>query len=256
MSSQWRLITALPPFEDDEVQLWRIDLAAAAGSANQYISILSTSEQADASRRRIGQVRDHFTFGRACLRVLIGNALRIDPRDVTITKGIHGKPETPAIGGCSLSFNLAHSHGTLLVALRQQGAVGVDVEHFDRSTDIMEIAQANFTEDEAGSLAAITDPEARLQLFYRYWTRKEAIGKADGRGLLLPLASFDVAFEPMNSHPIRVTESPGDEGKLYFISDLDLGESVAGALALESSESRVSRMIFPATYQLPDRLRS
>ena len=256
MSSQWRLITALPPLEDDEVQLWRIDLAVAAGSADHTTSILSTSEQADANRRRIGRVRDHFTIGRTCLRVLIGNALRIDPRDVVIEKGIHGKPEIPTSSGSSLSFNLTHSHDTLLIALRQQGAVGVDVEHFDRSTDIMEIAQANFTEDEACSLAAITDPEARLQLFYRYWTRKEAIGKADGRGLLLPLASFDVACETMNSHPVRVTESPGNEGKLYFISDLDLGGRFAGALALESSESRVSRMIFPSTYQLPDGLRS
>jgi 4'-phosphopantetheinyl transferase len=120
----------------------------------------------------------------------------------------------------------------------------------------MEVAQANFTENEAGSLAAITDPQARLQTFYRYWTRKEAIGKADGRGLLLPMASFDVACETMNSHPVRVTESPDSEGKLYFISDLDLGGRLAGALALESSESRVSRMIFPSTYQVPDRLRS
>src|SRR6202000_2332149 len=119
------------------------------------------------------------------------------------------------MSGCSPTCTPTHSHGTLLVALRQQGAVGVDVEHFDRSTDIMEVAQANFTENETSSLAAITDPEKRQRAFYRYWTRKEAIGKADGRGLLLPLASFDVAFEPMNSHPIRVTESPGDEGKLY-----------------------------------------
>lgn len=248
------MINALPPLEEDEVQLWRIDPAAAAGLADRYTLILSNSEQTDANRRRTGQVRDHFTIGRTCLRVLIGNALGIDPRDVTIAKGIHGKLETPTIGGRTLSFNLAHSGDTLLIALRRHGSVGVDVEHFDRSTDIMEVAQANFTENETNSLAALSDPKTRLTIFYRYWTRKEAIGKADGRGLLLPLASFDVSFESMNSHPIRVNESPDKEGKLYFVSDLDLGDGVAGALALETSESPISKLIFPLTYQLPDRL--
>jgi 4'-phosphopantetheinyl transferase len=117
----------------------------------------------------------------------------------------------------------------------------------------MEVAQANFTEDETNSLTALTEPKARIRTFYRYWTRKEAIGKADGRGLLLPLASFDVSPASMNSHPIRVSESRDKEGKLYFVTDLDLGDRVAGALALEASESRVKRLIFPAAYQLPDR---
>jgi hypothetical protein len=69
----------------------------------------------------------------------------------------------------------------------------------------------------------------------------------------LPLASFDVSFASMNSHPIRVNESSDNKGKLYFVTDLDLGDRVAGALALESSESRVSRLILPTAYRLPDR---
>src|ERR1700733_5371525 len=255
MTNQWNLVNLLPPLEEHEVHLWRIDLTGAAGHARRYTSLLTRGEQVEANRRSVGQVRDHFTIGRACVRVLIGNALEIDPCEVTIEKGVHGKPEIPVLGGHSISFNLAHSKNTLLIALRREGAIGVDVEYFDRSTDIMEVAHANFTKSEIKALAA-AEPEIRLRTFYHYWTRKEAIGKADGRGLLLPLASFDVACETMNSHPVRVTESPGNEGKLYFISDLDLGGRFAGALALESSESRVSRMIFPSTYQLPDGLRS
>ena len=248
MSSPWTVINALPPLEDDEVQLWRVDLRATAGLDDRYTSLLSASEQTEATRRRVGQVRDHFTIGRACLRVLIGNALRTNPRGITIAKGIHGKPEIPAAGDQRLSFNLAHSGGTLLIALRRRGSVGVDVEHFDRSTDIMEVAHANFTQNESSSLEAIKDSEARTATFYRYWTRKEAVGKADGRGLLLSLASFDVSFASMNSHPIRVNEVADEEEKLYFVSDLDLGDKIAGALALESSESVVSRLIFPLSY--------
>lgn len=243
LTNQWSPVPHLPPLEDDEVHLWRIDLADVASHALRYTSLLTSEEQAEAGRR-IGQRRDHFTIGRACIRVLIGNALRMDPREIALVKGNHGKPEISAIEGVPLSFNLAHSKNTLLFAIRRKGAIGVDLEYFDRATDIMEVAHANFTERESKTLAA-ADPETRRRTFYRYWTRKEAIGKADGRGLLLPLASFDVSFEPINSRPVPVCEYPGEPGKLYFVSDLTLGEKVAGALALESYEAPVRSLIFP-----------
>ena len=244
MTNQWNLVNLLPPLEEHEVHLWRIDLTGAAGHARRYTSLLTRGEQVEANRRSVGQVRDHFTIGRACVRVLIGNALEIDPCEVPIEKGVHGKPEIPVLGGHSISFNLAHSKNTLLIALRREGAIGVDVEYFDRSTDIMEVAHANFTKSEIKALAA-ADPETRLRTFYHYWTRKEAIGKADGRGLLLPLASFDVSFEPIHSHPVSVSESSHELDRLYFVSDLDLGEGAAGALALESHEAPVRSLIFP-----------
>jgi len=142
MSNKWNLVSDLPQLEAGEVHLWRIDLANAAGLAGRYTSLLNASEQADANRRRIGQVRDHFILGRACSRVLIGSALGMDSSEVNIVKGIHGKPEIPAIVGHGISFNLSHSKETLLIALRRQGSVGVDVEYFDRPTDLMEVAQA------------------------------------------------------------------------------------------------------------------
>jgi 4'-phosphopantetheinyl transferase len=245
MANEWSVIHGFPSLDDKEVHLWRIDLANAAGLAGSCASLLSSSEQADANRRRLGLVRDRFTIGRACMRLLIGNALQIDPRSVTIAKGPHGKPELPSLQEPAISFNLAHSEDTLLFALRRQGAIGVDVEYFDRSTDIMEVAQANFTSKESDSLAAIADDHTRLRTFYRYWTRKEAIGKADGRGLLLPLASSEVSCESMNSHPVRIDESPDGESKLYFVSDLDVGDKAAAAIALESSDSPIRTFIFP-----------
>jgi 4'-phosphopantetheinyl transferase len=245
MSSKWSVVDALPPLEDDEVQLWRIELAGAESLIERYTSLLSTDEQAQARRHRAGLVRDHFTIGRACLRVLLGNALGIAPRDVSITKGAHGKPETPPVGGRSASFNIAHSKGTVLIALRRQGRVGVDVEYLDRLTDTMEVARSNFTENESTKLAAIFDPETRLRTFYCYWTRKEAIVKADGRGLLLSLASFDVSLESMDAQPVRVNETSDAEAKVYFVTDLDLGDRAVAALALESNKSRLSRFLFP-----------
>jgi 4'-phosphopantetheinyl transferase len=245
MLSNWIPVDTLPSLEDDEVQLWRIQLSDAANPGDHYSSLLSPLEQAHAERYRHDQAREHFTIGRACLRILLGNAVGTDPRTVEISAGVHGKPETPAIGGQSIFFNVGHSKDTILIALGRQGALGVDVEYFDRKVDIMEVASCNFTKKETASLASITDPGARARLFYRYWTRKEALAKADGRGLLLSLSSFDVSHESTNLHPVRVSKSPDGGGKLYFVSDLDLGNEAAAALALEYPNCRVTELIFP-----------
>ena len=243
--SDWKQIDILPPLEAGEVQLWRIDLAGATGLHHRFVPLLTPSEQLHANRCRPGQAQEHFSVGRACLRALLGRASGLDPHSLTIASGVHGKPELSSSNGSSVSFNVAHSKDTILIVLARNGLVGVDVEHFDRSTDIMEVAQYNFTANESSSLAAIADPQARLKTFYRYWTRKEAVLKADGRGLIASLASFDIPFASVSRHPVRVSDSTEDQGKLFFVSDLSLGIEAAAALAVESSHWPVRQLIFP-----------
>lgn len=247
MSNQWSSVHSLPPLESAEVQLWRINLVDAASPVEENFSLLSPLEQATASRRRAGRTREHFAIGRTCLKILLGNALGVDPGQLILAQGPHGKPEIPTLNGNCLQFNVSHAKDTILIALSRQTPVGVDVEYIDLATDIMEVAHANFTENETASLAAIADPEIRRRAFYIYWTRKEAIVKTDGRGLLLPLTSFDVAGESMHLQSVRVSESTSEvqQPKDYFVSDLDLGPQAVGALALESADCRLRKLIFP-----------
>jgi 4'-phosphopantetheinyl transferase len=245
MVSDWKQIDILPPLEAGEVQLWRIDLAGATGLYNRFTKLLSPSEQLHASRYRLDQAQVHFSVGRTFLRTLLGNATGLDPLSIAITTGVHGKPEAPYLNGHRVNFNVAHSKDTILIALSREGPVGVDVEYFDRPTDIMDVAKHNFTETETRSLEAITDPETRHTTFYRYWTRKEAVLKADGRGLIASLASFDVTFESVHQQPIRMKESIHDRGKLFFVSDLALGIDAAAAIALESPDYPIKQLIFP-----------
>jgi 4'-phosphopantetheinyl transferase len=245
MSSDWKQVDILPPLETTEVQLWRIDLAGTTGLHDRFSPLLAPSEQLQAKRCRPGRVQDHFSVGRACLRILLGNASGLAPRSLLISTGVHGKPELSPIHGDSVAFNVAHSGDTILIALTHTGSVGVDVEYYDRATDIMEVAQYNFTASEHRSLAAIADPHSRIRAFYRYWTRKEAVLKADGRGLIASLASFDVPFESVHRHPVRIGESADDQRKLFFVSDLTLNTEAAGAIAFESPESLLRQFIFP-----------
>jgi 4'-phosphopantetheinyl transferase len=245
MLGEWKAVEALPPLQDDEVQLWQVELTDAASMIPTCATLLTPEEQDRASRRRAGHVRDQFVLARASLRTLLGHALELDPLEVPIYESSHGKPETPAMNGRSVSYNVAHSQGTILIALCRRGTVGVDVEHLDRATDIMEVAQFSFTPNEIAKLAALEDPDQRKLAFYRCWTQKEAIIKADGRGLSLSLSTFDVPIHSARSAPIRIAETPDDAEKLYFVSEILLGDQAVGAIALESIRYRINMLTFP-----------
>jgi 4'-phosphopantetheinyl transferase len=245
MSAKWNVIQQIPALNESEVQIWRVEIGDASSLIQPYLSLLTAAEQNIAARRRAGQVRNQFVFGRGCLRLLLGSALRLKPPDVPVVTALHGKLLTPEVAGQSVFYNIAHSKDTILIALRQHGAVGVDIEHVDQTSDVMEVALPWFTANETSTLASVADPEDRRRLFYRYWTRKEAIAKADGRGLLLPPTSFDVGFESIGEQPGSVALSSEGASKLYLVNDICLRDELAGALALESFGSEVTKWVFP-----------
>jgi 4'-phosphopantetheinyl transferase len=85
-------------------------------------------------------------------------------------------------------FNLSHS-GTLAVCVvAGKGRIGIDVEYW-KPIDI-HLLKDNFTAEEWRHIKDAASPE---KTFYDYWTRKEAILKADGRGLSVPPSDVRIA---------------------------------------------------------------
>jgi len=87
----------------------------------------------------------------------------------------------------SFDFNISHSGNYILCALSKHCKVGIDIEEIKKihAPDFLNL----FTENEQ---TYITNSHSSLSAFFQIWTRKEAIVKADGRGLTLQLADFDV----------------------------------------------------------------
>jgi 4'-phosphopantetheinyl transferase len=182
-------------------------------------------------------------LGRACLRILLGTALDLAPQAVSFTENPYGKPETPGV-----SFNVAHSRDTILIALRRDGPVGVDIEWINPAFDAMEIAQSAFHPDEIAQLVSILDADGQRRAFYALWTRKEALAKADGRGLSLPLHSFAVPLHPAANVPIALPASgrpPHGPPQTLFLNDIRVGDHFAAALALNAPDCRLSLLDFP-----------
>ena len=80
-----------------------------------------------------------------------------------------------------------------MLALSTETELGIDVE--DLRPIQPEVAEGHFSPTELAALSSL-EGEAWLNGFYHCWTRKEAILKAEGVGLNLPLNSFDVSLIP------------------------------------------------------------
>ena len=249
---EWTTPDQLPLLATGDVQVWRVDLAHHASRLSALPASLTEEENRRALRLRRGHTHQHFVVGRTSLRHLLGAALGLPPRDVPIIPGPFGRPQTPPHNGIQLSFNVAHSAGTILIALSRIGAIGIDLEHLDPATDSLEVARHAFTPAEAASLNALTEPDHRRQAFFRCWTRKEAVIKADGRGLSLPMSSFEVPHGPHTTAlaaPIylshdRPADPSGGSPAAYFLTDLPLGQGFAGAIALDSPNGSLRLLNF------------
>jgi 4'-phosphopantetheinyl transferase len=108
----------------------------------------------------------------------------------------------------SIYFNISHSGNYVVCGVSTEYELGIDLEEM-RSIDIHDFKQG-FTDREWDYIINSPDP---VPTFYQLWTKKEAVIKADGRGLHISLLSFDVINEPV------MLDSKQWSTKSLFIAD-------------------------------------
>ncbi|WP_143263175.1 4'-phosphopantetheinyl transferase family protein, partial [Amycolatopsis pretoriensis] len=111
----------------------------------------------------------------------------------------HGRPHVP---GADLTLSISHSGDLIGVAATPAVPVGLDVETATRKADDGLIEYA-LSPAETAHLTGLTDAE-KANAFFIYWTRKEAVMKATGKGLRIPLKS--ITFSRFDE-PARLVES-------------------------------------------------
>lgn len=87
-----------------------------------------------------------------------------------------------------MDFNISHSGEYVVCALSPAGRIGIDIEEI-RPVDVSDF-KAQMTPDQWEEIMA---SENRLHTFFSFWTQKEAVVKADGGGIALPLDEITVA---------------------------------------------------------------
>lgn len=116
---------------------------------------------------------------RRLLRHLLHEATGIAEDEWRIVKDESGKPRAIADrGGAPPDVSLSHSGDWVAAAMSTVGPVGIDIECRRPGRDIVGIAEAAFGIGERATVGQGGD-----DAFYRIWTLREAMAKADGIGL-------------------------------------------------------------------------
>jgi 4'-phosphopantetheinyl transferase len=84
-----------------------------------------------------------------------------------------------------IDFNISHSGNCAICVVGSNVDLGIDVEEI-RPIEIDDFYR-QFTDDEMNDIYSAPDKVAR---FYSWWTKKEAVIKADGMGMSIPLRNI------------------------------------------------------------------
>jgi 4'-phosphopantetheinyl transferase len=187
--------------------------------------LLDSAEQPRRTALRREEDRARFTVATALVKLATGQRLGVSAPEVVIDRRCddcgrpHGRPRLP---GSDLAVSISHSADRVLVALTPGAPVGADVEQI-RQVEVTALASHVLGSGESAP---------GLPEFFRYWTRKEAVVKATGDGLRMPLSQVVVTAP---DEPPRLLRYGDRAGLVATMADLDLGEGYAAALAVLAS---------------------
>jgi 4'-phosphopantetheinyl transferase len=204
--------------------------------------LLSPDELARAHRFHFDRDRRRYIACRAILRTILARYLNCQPADLAFVYGPQGKPALAATcDGSGLSFNASHSHDLALYAVARGRRVGVDVEHLREIREARDIARRYFTPAEAERLDATHRPAAE---FLRLWTRKEAVIKAVGVGLSMPLNCFDLSAVAGDGTAAFDVRDPSARGAVWTLYEVGPGAEYHGAVVVEGQKATLRQFEF------------
>lgn len=150
----------------------------------------------EAEQRRRTTITHHdrrtaFTAGRLALRWLLSPEAP-DTVPITATNDRHGQPGKPQTASGWPSFNLSHSGDWLVVAVQNAGhPIGCDLEACNNRDWAPVLKRFGAPSDHDHFRAAGT---AGPRLAAQLWSGREALGKAEGSGML-PVLSLPLNLE-------------------------------------------------------------
>jgi 4'-phosphopantetheinyl transferase len=177
--------------ETNEIHIWSADLAISEAQLSDKFALLSPDEIKRANRFRFPIHKQRFIAARSMLRNLIGLYTGVLPEEIIFSYDPNGKPFLQFPDLTRIKFNLSHSDDVAVYAFTLDHPIGIDIEKIESGYNA-EVTERFFTPQENAALLNLP-PEERPAGFYRIWSRKEAVIKAVGKGLAIPLSSFSVS---------------------------------------------------------------
>ena len=150
-------------------------------------------------------------LGRLLLRYVLLNE-GVDLHNEILHYSSNGKPY---LINQDLKFNISHSGDLVVCAVGENLKIGIDIEIIKDLN--IEDFKDQMLESEWGRVSSSNNP---LVEFYTYWTQKEAVLKACGEGLSIPLKSFEVSKKTSKLYK-----------ETYYLREINIDENYLCSLA-------------------------
>lgn len=159
-------------------------------------------------------------LGRILLFKGVKEAYKQKPEAKEIIQTLYNKPY---FEDNSVLFNISHSGEIVVCALSDEHEIGIDVEI------ITNIETADFksqmTQKEWDKIVLSLN---KKEAFFDYWTQKEAVLKAQGHGLIIPLKSFEIL-----DNTTKINEEK------YYLTEVKIDEKYKCHLSLKNDISEI-----------------
>ncbi|RMI30779.1 4'-phosphopantetheinyl transferase superfamily protein [Actinomadura harenae] len=225
----------------DPVTVWWAERTAATPALT---AVLDPTERARRERYLRDADRERFTLGVALTRFALGDLLGLPPERVEIDRAcpdcdkphgrprVAGRPDAPQV-------SVSHSGDRIGVAVSSHGPLGLDVEETRKVAD-----------DIAGHVLATGETAATTAELLVFWTRKEALLKATGDGLRVPMPRLRTS--PAGEEPRLLAWAGRDDHPGRFVlHELAPGPGYSAHLALLDHPGGVAVHQRPSTDLLP-----
>lgn len=229
----------------DTIHLWHFELESNPLRMDaQYLDWLSPAERNRHDRLLIANRRQHYLLGKIMQRQILSHYEELEPRDWQFEDNAWGKPAVALRPDPGLHFNLSHSGNAYVMAVARHGELGVDIEFAQRGRRVSKLAGRYFSAQEAHWLLA-QEASRQQELFYDFWTLKEAYIKARGMGLALSLDGF--SFDVSQAGKINFAhhdlgsrgEHDDEDWRFWRIKWPGVSEDYALALAVAAKDSQL-----------------
>jgi len=211
--------------QSDEIHVWRWPIDISDSQLEDFWRVLSPKEREKAGKFFFEKDRMRFIAARGTLRLILGLYLNENPGQIQFDYTAFGKPILKSDSNYQkYYFNLSHSENLALFAITGNGHIGIDLEYIRYDVDIESIISRFFSEREIHMIQRYIG-EKQQEVFFQFWTRKEAFLKATGKGLSFPLENCDVSLaEESKFSQVIIPKELEGEFTLY-VKDL---EAVSG----------------------------
>jgi len=243
----WPVCVTTPTLSAGELHLWLVRTDLPEAIQNQAYATLGVDEQARADRFRVKHARQQHIIAHAALRRLLADYQHCLANDLRFVEGERGKPVLDTSDHPDpLHFNLSHSGEYALLGLSRDHPLGVDIEQKNEIRDAPGLIRRFFASAEARDLEGLTG-NARLDRFYRLWTCKEALLKAEGVGIAGGLDGFAIDLEqalPVSTRWHKTKDTHVWCNPDWVLKELTVPDGYAGAVACDGSVKQILSMEF------------